>query len=137
MGTIEKKITECPVCNGKVLREVREKTIVYKGKSCIIHQPGIYCDNCKDEYLLKEDVLATRREIADFKRRVDKYLTSDEIIAFRKQFGLSQKNASNLLGGGPMAFSKYERGVITQNKAVDILMRLLRAGKITLEDLEF
>lgn len=136
MRTLENNLTECPICKGCVVRETREKNISYKEKHLSVLQPGWYCDNCSEEFLSKKDIQVTRKEIVDFKRRVDGYLTSEDIIAFRQKFSLSQKNASTLLGGGPMAFSKYERGIVTQNRAVDLLIRLLVSGKITLKDLE-
>ena len=48
----------------------------------------------------------------------------------------TQKKAGELFGGGPKAFSKYERGEAIQNKSLDILMRLINARKISIDDVE-
>jgi len=48
---------------------------------------------------------------------------------------LSQREASELFGGGPNAFSKYERGEIIQSKSTDVLMRLVSSKKISIDDI--
>ena len=48
---------------------------------------------------------------------------------------LTQKKAGIIFGGGPMAFSKYERGIINQTRSLDVLMRLISINKISLEDI--
>lgn len=51
-------------------------------------------------------------------------LTGQEILAFRKRFGLTQKEAGALLGGGPVAFAKYEAEDVVQATAMDNLIRV-------------
>ncbi len=78
----------------------------------------------------------SKQERTDQKRVIDHRLISGEIRKFRKSHKLSQKKASELFGGGPKAFSKYERGEVIQNKSLDILMRLINARKISIDDVE-
>jgi len=47
------------------------------------------------------------RERAAHKRQRG-LLTGTEILAFRNRFGVTQKLAAQLFGGGPTAFAKYE-----------------------------
>ena len=52
-------------------------------------------------------------------------LTGEEVRASRKSLRLSQEQAAQLFGGGPVAFSKYENDEITQSDAMDRLIWLV------------
>jgi DNA-binding transcriptional regulator YiaG len=58
------------------------------------------------------------------KRSYDGLLTPDEIHRSRRLLKLTQEEASKVFGGGANAFSKYERGEVTQSAAMDRLIRL-------------
>lgn len=59
-------------------------------------------------------------------------LSGDEIRAYRKRMKLKQDTASALFGGGKVAFSRYENDDITQNTAMDNLLRLCMDAPINL-----
>ena len=127
---------ECPICgNNKITRDIRNVVFEYKGQKITIKQPGLYCDECGEAFYDRNDIKATKKELADFKRKVDNLLTSQEIKRIRKKLSLTQKNASLLFGGGVRAFYKYESGEINQTKSVDLLLRLLDRGKIKIKDI--
>jgi HTH-type transcriptional regulator/antitoxin MqsA len=126
----------CPLCGGKLVREVREINTEYRGYRHTYKQPGQYCLSCGEGFFHPRDLDATAPERKDFDRSVDRLLTSTEIRSVRSKLKLSQKRAGEIFGGGPMAFSKYERGQATQSRSTDILLRLLAASKITLGDIE-
>jgi HTH-type transcriptional regulator/antitoxin MqsA len=127
---------ECPICgNNKITRDIRNVVFEYKGQKITIKQPGLYCDECGEAFYDSNDIKATKKELADFKRKVDNLLTSQEIKRIRKKLSLTQKNASLLFGGGVRAFYKYESGEINQTKSVDLLLRLLDRGKIKIKDI--
>ena len=127
---------ECPICgNNKITRDIRNAVFEYKGQKITIKQPGLYCDECGEAFYDSNDIKATKKELADFKRKVDNLLTSQEIKRIRKKLSLTQKNASLLFGGGVRAFYKYESGEINQTKSVDLLLRLLDRGKIKIKDI--
>ena len=67
---------------------------------------------------------------------IDHRLVAEDIRNFRKSFKLSQKEASELFGGGPNSFSKYERGDVIQSKSTDVLIRLISLKKISIEDIK-
>lgn len=46
------------------------------------------------------------------------YLSPFAIKRIRKKIGLSQDEAGKLIGGGPRAFTKYEKGTIKPSQAV-------------------
>ena len=129
-------MNKCPIYgNDKITRDIRNVVFEYKGQKITIKQPGLYCDECGEAFYDSNDIKATKKELADFKRKVDNLLTSQEIKRIRKKLSLTQKNASLLFGGGVRAFYKYESGEINQTKSVDLLLRLLDRGKIKIKDI--
>ena len=54
-----------------------------------------------------------------------KISTPHEVARIRGKLGLSQRKAGRLLGGGPMAFHKYEKGEVAVTRSVSVLLRLL------------
>ncbi|UVA80487.1 type II TA system antitoxin MqsA family protein [Pandoraea commovens] len=54
-------------------------------------------------------------------------LNGQQIAQIRKTFGLSQKEASMLFGGGPKSFHKYESGEVLQSQAMDKLLKVVNA----------
>lgn len=131
----QRDLNSCPICGGTLLRDTRSVTTSYKGHSHTYEQPGQYCNSCGEAFLHAEDLKSTLAIRKDFNRSVDSLLTSKKIREVRAQLGLSQRRAGEIFGGGPMAFSKYERGIASQSRSTDILLRLLAAGKITIDDL--
>ena len=55
-------------------------------------------------------------------------ISPEEIRAIRKDLGLSQVEAGELLGGGPRAFTKYEAGTVKPAASVVALLRVLEAN---------
>lgn len=65
-----------------------------------------------------------------FRKSVDGLLTSTDILALRKRYGLTQTQAAQLFGGGPVAFSKYENDDVAHSEAMDSLLRLVRRSEV-------
>ena len=126
----------CPVCNGKLIREERTTHYTYKEQTQEILQSGDYCVACGEGFLSPKDLKDSQKQIADFKRSVDHLLTTDEVRAIRKKLKLTQEKASQLFGGGVRAFHKYEIGENTQSRPLDILLKLMDSGKISVDDLQ-
>ena len=63
-------------------------------------------------------------------------MAPEEIRAIRKQLGLSQAEAGELLGGGPRAFTKYEAGAVKPAAAVVTLLHLLERDPTTIRQLQ-
>ena len=52
-------------------------------------------------------------------------LTTDDILRIRRKLGLTQREAGELIGGGPNAFSRYENGRSYPTKGVENFLRIL------------
>jgi HTH-type transcriptional regulator/antitoxin MqsA len=131
-----KIMDQCQICGGSKLehKEVTE-TFEYKGQSFEYPNYVVYaCESCGEEIVDSKCLKESGRKIRDFYRKVDGLLTSDEIKRIRKfKLGLTQDEASKLIGGGPKSFCKYENCEVIQSEAVDNLLRVLDLYPHTLE----
>ncbi len=127
---------KCPVCDGVLNREDKTVAYSYKNHTIELIQSGDYCKACKEGFLSPKDLKVSQKAIADFKREVDHLLTTDEVRAIRKKLKLTQEKASSLFGGGVRAFHKYETGENSQSKPLDILLKLIDSGKLSMEDIQ-
>jgi HTH-type transcriptional regulator/antitoxin MqsA len=122
------KILKCQVCGSPDIQTVITDEIYrYKGKSLAIPDfKKTVCKNCGEDVGYPESIKASIPLLRDFQRKIDGFLTSKEIKAIRKSFGLTQDEFSELLGGGAKAFARYENGTVLQSKPMDNLLRGLR-----------
>jgi len=117
---------KCPFCKDSVLeRKTINETYTYKGHSLEVKQPGEWCNVCDEGILNGADLKATERELNDFQSKIDGLLTSSEIRNIRKKLKLTQQKTAEICGGGPNAFSRYERGEATPMRSTSNLLRLL------------
>ena len=130
------KLELCPICDGNLLTITKTVQAKYKYTTFNYSQPGTWCSDCGEGFLTPKDLDSSRKEIADNKRVIEHRLISNDIKKFRKKVQLTQKEAGEIFGGGPNAFSKYERGEIIQSKSTDILMKLVSSNKISIEDIK-
>lgn len=128
-------MNNCPICNGKLNKETRNENTSYKTKTLTIEMCGDYCEECGEGFFDdKEQALITNR-ILLAKRKADNLLTPESIKRIRKKAKLTQVEAQEIFGGGVNAFSKYERAEITQPRSTDLLLRLIDANKLSIEEL--
>ena len=62
-------------------------------------------------------------------------LSAVRVAEIRKGLGLSQRVASQLLGGGIRAFQRYESGAVTVSGAMSNLLMLLESDPSRLDEL--
>jgi HTH-type transcriptional regulator / antitoxin MqsA len=117
----------CPLCGeGHVTAQVEQVKNEYKGKTSLLPQHFKQCDHCGSEFADAADAKQNKRALMAWRKEVDGLLTGEEIVALRKQYNLTQAQAAQLFGGGPVAFSKYENDDVAQSDAMDTLLRLVR-----------
>lgn len=138
--TLIRKIhMECPLC--EKYHEVEERkrlaTITIKDEEVTYEENYYFCENAKEEEnefeipsMTNENLLRARNA----HRRKRNLLTSDEIVAIRENYGLSQVDLARLLGWGEATISRYESKAI-QDEAYDTMLRLIRDNP--LQALEF
>lgn len=118
----------CPICGDEKLHEVKK----FVTRSSNGHEKRVpyhvsICSNCECETLTEKQALFNKRAMTDFYREADGLLTGSEIKQIRISLGLTQEDASKLFGGGKTAFTKYEKGDVTQSVAMDKLIRTAKA----------
>jgi len=127
-------IAHCPACGFSNLA-VREYSELLSVRGAQVTVNGLYetqCTQCGFEFTTSEQhdanvalVKATHSEQA-VRVKVEKgLLTGEELREIRLNLGLTQKQAAELFGGGPVAFSKYESDEVAQSVAMDRLVRLV------------
>ncbi len=83
------------------------------------------CQSCQEKTQGQLGEQPTQSDINQLYAIVNGLLTSAEVRQIRKKLKLTQKEASLLCGGGPNAFSRYERGESVPLRATSNLLRLL------------
>jgi HTH-type transcriptional regulator/antitoxin MqsA len=129
------KVRPCPTCGGDMRRAQRADTIEYKGLSRKVTQPGWYCGSCGEAVLEPADIKATEAAFFDLKAEADGLVTAEEVKRIRRGLGLSQREAGEVLGGGPRAFQKYESRTVMVSKPMSNLLRLLERHPKALKEL--
>lgn len=115
----------CKICNSvNVKLLTANDAIEYKGHQLNVLLEYSVCEKCGREFVSKEQILNNEKIIRDAKKTFDGLFTSREIAEIRCQLGLTQEQASLVFGGGRNAFSKYERGEVSQSVAMDKLIKL-------------
>ena len=117
----------CAICGeGHITAQVRTVETEYKGTKALLPVHYQLCDTCTSDYAGMAESKLNKRIVMAFRKQVDGLLTGDEITALRKQYKITQAQAAQLFGGGPVAFSKYENDDVAQSEAMDTLLRLVR-----------
>jgi len=120
----------CPICGeGHVTDQVDQFESEYKGQKATLPLHYQLCDTCHSDFAGSKESKLNKRGVMAFRKSVDGLLTGTEIVALRKQYSLTQDQAAQLFGGGPVAFSKYENDDVSQSEAMDSLLRLVRESE--------
>lgn len=139
-NTLIRKIhMDCPLCDKthEIEERKRNTTITIKGEEVAYEERFYFCSNAdEDENEFESGTMANENLLnARNAYRVKKgLLTSDEIVAIRESYGLSQVDLAKLLGWGEATISRYETKAI-QDEAYDTMLRLVKDNP--LQALEF
>ena len=118
-------MTNCKVCKSESIRQLNDvENISYKGTILSISMEYSECNECRREFVSKQQILNNDSRVRDAKKSVDGLLSSTEIYHARTLLELTQEQASLVFGGGKNAFSKYERAEVSQSAAMDKLIRI-------------
>jgi len=123
MGALE--MTNCKLCKSEDVSDyVEAEEISYKGSTLQVSIAYSLCNNCDREFISKPQILQNEAALRAAKKDHDGLLSSEEIIRARRTLSLTQEQAARVFGGGRNAFSKYERGEVSQSVAMDKLIRI-------------
>jgi HTH-type transcriptional regulator/antitoxin MqsA len=120
----------CPICGeGHVTAQVQMVESEYKGQKAQLPLHFKLCDVCTSDFAGATESKLNRRALMAWRKQVDGLLTGEEIAALRKLYKMTQGQAAQLFGGGPVAFSKYENDDVAQSEAMDALLRLVSSSE--------
>lgn len=115
----------CPICGeGKLSMRSEMDEVVYKGVKKYVTANYCICNHCHVEQAGASELKANKRIMNEFKKEVDGLLTGREVLAIRTSLGITQDQASQVFGGGPNAFTKYENDDVAQSEAMDKIIRM-------------
>lgn len=127
--TTDKNVSAiCPLCEQGFLTEQQaSESTVYKGVERMLPLYFACCSECGTEQADAKHLRANKRALQAFKKEVDGLLTGAQIRQIRESFELTQADAAQVFGGGPVAFSKYESEDVAQSEGMDKLLRVAQA----------
>jgi len=115
----------CKLCHSENISDfVEVEGIAYKGSELQVSMAYSECNDCKREFISKPQILQNEAALRIAKKEFDGLLSAEEIVRARQALALTQEQASRVFGGGRNAFSKYERGEVSQSVAMDKLIRV-------------
>lgn len=122
--------TELLICDDCEVGSLRPSTYAddFMHRGGTIHVTGLesyLCDQCGADPVFADQARRNHCKINDARRLADGMLTGAQVREIRSNIGLTQAAAGELIGGGPMAFSKYERGEVIQSAVMDNFLRVL------------
>lgn len=118
-------MSHCKICQSdNVTTHCEAESIHYKEQILKVDMDYSLCHSCGREFISKAQIAKNDVRVRDAKKLFDGLLTSTEIYQARRSLGLTQDQAATLFGGGKNAFSKYERGEVSQSAAMDKLIKI-------------
>jgi HTH-type transcriptional regulator / antitoxin MqsA len=126
----------CPETGKPMVRDTRPMTLTYKGQSATFDMPGWYCNESGESIHTAEDIKVSDAALKELKIKVENLLRPHEVRRIREKFGLTQREAGAIIGGGPNAFQKYEQGTVTVSKGIRNFLRVLERHPEEIEELK-
>ena len=128
---------ECLNCGQGILRHtVKNVPYEYKGHSTVAPKvAGWHCPHCHEVEFGPGEGERFAEVIKRIAAKIDAQ-AAVELARIRKKLKLTQLEAARITGGGPNAFSRYERGIARPLPAVTNLFRLLDRHPELLKELQ-
>jgi len=123
-----KNTSVCSICEeGNLHAHVDTNVVEYKNRKQESPLHYSECDCCGSEVATPAQLRTNKRLMTEFKKQVDGLLTGKQLKELRLSLQLTQADAAEIFGGGPVAFAKYEADDVAQSGAMDKLLRLAQA----------
>lgn len=128
----------CPVCGE--LELVSRNDHVYeftaaRQKQTVTGLEHSVCNACGTSICTEEQLDRNAARIEEFQARLPGYISPEKVCELRSRYNLTQAMAAKIFGGGPNAFSKYERGEVTPSASAASIMLLALESPIVFREL--
>jgi HTH-type transcriptional regulator/antitoxin MqsA len=94
------KTQRCPECGGIMKFCSKNRRLKYRELEDKVRVNGWWCESCGEGILTGEDLRKYSQALQNLKARAEQVLPPTDVAAIREKLGLSQRKASELLGGG-------------------------------------
>ncbi|MCC2960948.1 type II toxin-antitoxin system MqsA family antitoxin [Massilia sp. IC2-278] len=104
----------CPVCGASALTEKHDHSFFFNHGRKLKEVPNLsqtLCSACGVSMFLPSQLKENNRRVKDFQAKLEDYISPEQILELREKYKITQVDANKIFGGGPTAFSKYERGL--------------------------
>lgn len=119
-------IKKCRACGeGELRPHTDHAPLHYNGVSTTVLLHSSICSYCGSELTDAAEALANKRAVIAAKKSIDGLYTGSQVLEIRTKLDITQSEAAWIFGGGPVAFSKYEKDDVTQSKAMNTLLQLV------------
>jgi HTH-type transcriptional regulator/antitoxin MqsA len=119
----------CPFCRAHTVQPVREPVEIALGqRHATVVAERMRCSSCAQVFSTTAQMDEAQRAAADRIRADEGLLTGTEIRTIRESLALTQHDFEQLLGIGPKTVVRWERGTVFQNRATDLLVRLVASS---------
>lgn len=119
---------KCPVCGGaELVPGAHAVPYSFRGHKTVLEQvEGLHCPLCHEVVMDKGQSAAYLAKVAAFKKTIVPDTVEPAYIAkVRAKLSLTQREASEIFGGGINAFSRYEGGKAQPHPSTIKLLKLL------------
>lgn len=115
----------CRVCKEGTLQESTIVRTYYPNKQPVkVELIESRCEKCKAVSISSAQHSENLRRLAARKDEYGDQLMGEEYVAFRKRYGLTQRQASKIFGKGIIAFSRYENEETYPDASTRLLIEL-------------
>lgn len=104
----------CPVCGEKSLLEVLDYKYSFRHGRKEHVVDGLAkseCSECGASMFMPEQLDKNNEKVKLFQSSLKDFISATKILELREKYKITQSQANIIFGGGPTAFSKYERGL--------------------------
>jgi HTH-type transcriptional regulator/antitoxin MqsA len=115
----------CPICTSDNLSAAtRTKVFARLHGEVKVELLYSHCASCGSDIVTEQQSVENKKRMRAREKQYEGFLTGQQIFALRRRYGLTQKDAAKVFGGGPVAFSKYESEDILPTEAMNKLLWL-------------
>lgn len=118
---------KCEHCGALAVSEQKETCAAQISAKQSVEFESLFfaCAHCEEQWMTSEQLDKNAKAQVKAKWAALDAPPVEQLIAWRKRWGLTQATASALIGAGPMAFHKYEKGILAPSQPTARLLSVL------------
>lgn len=115
----------CPACQqAQLVASTRERHFTPRGNPVVVELLAMECPACGATATSAAQQIENLKRLAARREHYGGLLLGEDVLAFRRRYGLTQRAAATLFGKGAIAFSRYENETTYPDDATTMLLSL-------------